>query len=436
MNLMRVSFIVYVICALVLSSPMSGMAQTTTSYGTTLETLDNQIQNEMDDGTITSVQAGIVINDSLVWAKGYGNQPELDTAFMIYSITKTFTATAYLQLSEQELVDLDSDVSDYLSFEVRNPNDPDTVITPRLLLKHRAGMQAFYDFGVEWVDDSLLGWLNNHTGTSYELYEGTRPLLVDIINSTNIGDPDLWLPTSGTDEVYSQSGFLFLSFLLEKITNQTYYEYIRENILDPLGMDNTGFLLSEFEDNLAIPHGTLSNGTILEYPHFNWYTYGAGSMRSTVQDLSEYLIAHMNGGVSGGVRILEENSVDLIHSDELGWDKSNINRQGHTGRYIGFTTDMRYGQYEDSVYGVILFANRDSVINTDVDLDYGGSDADFDSSYSTILSLLFQEGFDMVKETTTTPTGTEPSTFPLEWVVICSGIVIVAIVVVIMLKKR
>ncbi|MFW9851172.1 MAG: serine hydrolase domain-containing protein [Candidatus Thorarchaeota archaeon] len=437
MNLVRVSFTVYVLCALILSSPMNAMAQTTTSYGPILETLDSQIQNEMEDGTISSLQAGIVVNDSLIWAKGYGDQPELDTAYMIYSITKTFTATAYLQLSEQGLVDLDSDVSDYLSFEVRNPNDPDTVITPRLLLQHRAGMQVFYDFGIEWIDNSLLDWLNIHVGTDYELYQGTRPLLRDIINSTNINDPDLWLASSGTDMVYSQSGFFFLSFLLEKITNQTYYEYIRENILSPLGMDNTGFLVSEFGDSLATPHGTLSNGTIPEYPHFNWYTYGAGSMRSTVLDLSKYLIAHMNGGISGGIRILESSSVDMMHSDELGWVKNNFVRQGHTGRYIGFTGDIRYSQYEGSVYGIILLVNRDAAINPDVDLDFGPSNAAFDSSYATIVSLLFQESLNMVRDTESTPTSTEPPSPSIEWIMIGGGIVVGSmIVIIIVLKKK
>ncbi len=436
MNPKRLWFTVYVISTLVLSLPTSTMAQTTTALGPTLGTLDSQIQNEMQDGSIPSLQAGIVVNNSLVWAKGYGDQPELDTAYMIYSISKTFTGTAFLQLSEQGLVNLDSDVSNYLPFEVRNPNDPDTVITPRLLLQHRAGMQLFYDFGVEWIDNSVLEWFNDHVGTSYGLLEGTRPALGDIINSTNINDPNLWLTSSGTDMVYSNSGFFFLSFLLEKITNQTFYEYIRDNILNPLEMDNSGFLTSEYGENLVMAHGTLSNGTVLALPHFNWYAYGAGTIRSTVQDLSKYLIAHMNGGLSGGIRILEESSVSMMHSDELGWHRNNFVRQGHTGRYLGFTADMRYSQYEDSVYGVILLVNRDSSINPDINLEIGNSDADFDGSYSMILSLLFQEGLNMVKETTTPPTSTEPSTLPLEWVAIGSGIVIVAIVVVVMVKKR
>ena len=157
----RIVFVTFIVCALIFSFPLSALAQTTTEFGPSLETLDEKIQIQMDDGGIPSLQAGIVVNDSLVWAKGYGDQPELNIVYMIASISKTFTATAYLQLYEQELIDLDEDVSSYLPFVVRNPNDPDTVITARLLLSHKAGMQTGYDFGVGWTD--MYSWNGSMT---------------------------------------------------------------------------------------------------------------------------------------------------------------------------------------------------------------------------------------------------------------------------------
>ena len=64
----------------------------------------------MTEGEIPSLAAGIVVNDSLVWAKAYG-EASLDTVYLIGSITKLFTATAIFQLYEQELIDLEDDIN-------------------------------------------------------------------------------------------------------------------------------------------------------------------------------------------------------------------------------------------------------------------------------------------------------------------------------------
>ena len=71
---------------------------------------DSRIQQLMDEGDIPSFAAGIIINDTLVWSKGYGEQPSLDTVYMIGSVTKTFTATAIMQLNESGYLDLDADI--------------------------------------------------------------------------------------------------------------------------------------------------------------------------------------------------------------------------------------------------------------------------------------------------------------------------------------
>ena len=96
-----------------------------------------------------SVSACIIINDSVVWSKGYGlydienNKPATpDTLYLMASISKTVTATALMQLYEQELFDLDDDVNDYLPFSLRNPNFLDTSITFRMLLSHRSSLAS------------------------------------------------------------------------------------------------------------------------------------------------------------------------------------------------------------------------------------------------------------------------------------------------------
>ncbi|MHA2299297.1 MAG: serine hydrolase domain-containing protein, partial [Candidatus Hodarchaeales archaeon] len=81
---------------------------------------DDHIAQLMQKGHVPSLSACVVFDGELSWAKGYGEQPKTDLANDIGSITKTFTATALLQLYEQNVFDLDEDVNRYLPFELRN----------------------------------------------------------------------------------------------------------------------------------------------------------------------------------------------------------------------------------------------------------------------------------------------------------------------------
>jgi CubicO group peptidase (beta-lactamase class C family) len=400
--------------------PVSVYSQTTTSFGVDLPTLEANIETEMGTVGIPSLQACIVINDALVWAKGFGDQPSLDTVFKIASISKTFTGTAYLQLQEQGLIDLDADVSDYLPFDVRNPNDPDVTITARMLLSHRAGMARDYFFGITPYDTSLVEMLNV---TIFEPWTRPYPPLGEIINSTNIDDLDLWLSSSGTSTSYSNSGFFLLSYLLEIITNQSFFDYIDENILTPLGMNNTGPSFSEFSGRLAIGHGTLENTTAFEFPHYDVHTYGAGSYFSTVMDMSKYLIAHMNEGSFNGIQLLESASLDIMHSGDLGWQTPVY--QGHSGIFWGFMSEMWYHEVDTGRYGFILFINREDGL---------GRYPSFTANKMQIQSLLHQQGRAMTEWTNLTTTEQGLDLLLLGGV--STGAVAIAIVAVVILKRR
>ncbi|MHA2264872.1 MAG: serine hydrolase domain-containing protein [Candidatus Thorarchaeota archaeon] len=393
------------------------ISQANTEYGDALPPLDADIHDMLTEGNFPSLQVGLVINDSLRWAKGYGDQPNLDTVFMVGSITKTFTGTAFLQLHERGLIDLEADVSDYLDFDVRNPNDPTTVITANLLLSHRAGMAHDFNFTYAWLDAHLLEFINTHFGASYPIYNGLRLPLVEIINSTTIANPDLWLSSSGTSTSYSNSGFFFLSYLLEKITNQTYAEYIEENILVPLGMGNSGFTSAEFGNQNAIPHGTLENQSTIAFPIFESYSYGAWDLRTTVLDLSKFLIAHMNLGRSNDFQLLHPESVSLMHSDSLGWSGT-----GHGGLAPGFVADMYYYDNENGTFGIIQLINREEVAY---------NDPAFELSRARILSRLREEGVRILaEEAYVTPPPTTPSVNQTPDLLIIGGLSVGGIVVI------
>ncbi|UCE11177.1 MAG: serine hydrolase [Candidatus Thorarchaeota archaeon] len=398
-------------------------SETNVSFGISLPTLESKIESEIEEVGIPSLHASIVINDTVVWAKGFGDQPSLDTVFKIASISKTFTGTAYLQLHEQGLIDLDADVSDYLPFEVRNPNDTNVTITARMLLSHRAGMARDYFFGITPYDTSLVEILNV---TVFEPWIGPRPPLGEIINGSNIDDPDLWLSTSNTTTSYSNSGFFFLSFLLEKITNQSFPDYIEENILTPLGMSSTGPSFAEFSGRLAIGHGTREDTTAFEFPHYDVHTYGAGAYFSTVMDMSKYLSAHMNEGSFNGVQLLEPASIDMMHSDDLGWVTELY--QGHSGMFWGFMAEMWYNEVDTGRYGILLLINREDGL---------GRYPSFTLSKLQIESLLHQQGRAMTSWTNLTTTTTNGQGLDLILLGgISGGAAVVVVAAVFILRRR
>ncbi|MHA2088335.1 MAG: serine hydrolase domain-containing protein, partial [Promethearchaeota archaeon] len=147
------------------------------------ENLDSRIQNLMAQAEVPSLSAGIIINDTLVWSNGYGDQPDgLDTIYMIGSTTKMFTASVIMQLYENNTLDLDTDIDNYIPFSVRNPNFPGTPITIRDLLTHSSGIskvdKPLWDF-----ESDFINWANNNIGWNLTVWD-PRPKLGEFLNES------------------------------------------------------------------------------------------------------------------------------------------------------------------------------------------------------------------------------------------------------------
>ena len=328
---------------------------------------DENITNLMKQGHMPSISACIIKNNSIVWSKGYGlydirnNKEATDqTVYLAASISKTVTATAIMQLWEQGLFDLDEDVNNYLPFNLRNPKYPDVNITFRMLLAHHSslsgediGLFTFFSllrFPYEWLEEYL-------------------------VPGGKIYNPRNWIDAPpGERHCYSSVGFEILGYLIELISGQPFDQYCDENIFQPLDMMNTSFHIDDYDKNdLAIPYVW----SIIRYvplPNYEDRNYAAGGLRTSVVDLSHYLIAHMNGGLYKDTRVLEEETVELMHtlqySDNgynysgygLGWrifrdyGDDNSRRIGHTGAIPGTLTYMFY--HTSSNIGIIFFTNQ------------------------------------------------------------------------------
>ena len=205
-----------------------------------------------------------------MWARGYGmasleyqvpNSPQ--TRFRLGSVTKQFTAAAILQLQERGLLDVQAPVSTYL------PDYPEGErITLHQLLTHTAGLPnltSFPDYG-EWM---------------------RLPITLDELVARFKDLPLEFEP--GEKYRYSNSGYILLTKVIETVSGQSYAEYLKKNLLHPLGMENTGY-----EHPLAVIEG-LASGYELTNDGYQRAEYinmsvpqGAGGLYSTVEDLARW----------------------------------------------------------------------------------------------------------------------------------------------------
>ena len=342
---------------------------------------DMKMSYLMKFATFPSLSACIINSDQVIWSKGYGyydlkNQKEStpDTIYLIASITKTIVGTALMQLYEQGYFSLDEDVNTYLPFQLRNPHFPDEPITFRMLLSHSSSLNT--NTRNEYY------WMNFSGDPPFSFFP--EPFLEEfLIPEGKYYHEDVWSDTykPGQHAMYANIGFDLISYLVEILSGESFLSYCQHHIFDPLNMYSTSFNLSTLNiDNVAIPYqyhlGKYYQINELSFmygdftppePYWRLRCYPAGGLYTTINDLSHFLIAHMNEGIYQNTSILEKETVDLMHTIQpdnalqygLAWMDYPISLKysamGHGGDIMGVDTWMLYIPSED--IGIIYFAN-------------------------------------------------------------------------------
>jgi CubicO group peptidase (beta-lactamase class C family) len=363
---------------------------------------EEKIDYLVNSERMPSFAAGIVANGELIWNRGWGASSE-ETIYAINSMTKTFTATSVLQLYERNLIGLDDDVNEYLPFTLRHPDYPDTPITIRMLLTHQSGLNHKTDN----FDDYTMG----EEFLDLMIKFGIRPVnkaVQDVPSEEFFGKlvdpdgefftPDVWTSNKpGTKYSYSNIGFDILTLIVEAVTGRGYPDYLRENVLDPLGMTSTVFSIHEFPERQAVPHERLYGAllkTMMQLPLYGRTMFGAGGLRSTVKDISRFMIALMNDGAYGDYQMLQPETVALMksvqarvplgHGDALqvenGLGLSLLDDEacrywnheynmhgamGHGGSNPGWTSGMWFAENVKGSYGIITMTNHKQTYKPD-----------------------------------------------------------------------
>lgn len=344
---------------------------------------DDFIEKYMLENHVPGLACAIIKEGDVSWAKAYGladvkKEVPMSTrgTMNVASITKTITATAIMQLWERGEIDLDQDINVYLPEGIRNPNFPAIPITVRQLLTHTSSLvdgSAYHNsYSCGDPSISLKEWMLSYFYAEGEFYSVEENFL---------------LKKPGEESQYSNVGYGLLGYIVEEITKILFSEYCWVNIFEPLGMNSTGFYLSETDLSVHIlPHFYISEDSKKEilndytsfFPEekefsigsyvapclYSFPNYPDGLMRTSVEDLSFFLAACINGGSIDDIAIIQSSTMDKMlslqiegnDSQGLCWHKSTFESMwGHGGGDPGVKTSMHFSP--DTKIGIIIFQN-------------------------------------------------------------------------------
>lgn len=255
-----------------------------------LEGFDAFMEKTLKDWNAPGIGVGIVVNDKLVFVKGYGYRDyekklpiTAQTMFPIASNTKLFTAVAAGLLVEEGKLTWDRPIRESVHSIEFYDNNLNNSVTVRDMLAHRTGITRH---------DSI--WYKSDYN-SKELFERLKYLE----------------PKTSPRQIYLYNNMMYagVGYAIELKSGKTWEEFVREKILQPLDMKSTGFSIAHMlkQPDYGVPFTEKRDSMeIYRIPYYE-ETGGvgpAGSIVSNIEDLSHWLIALMNNGKYNGKQVL------------------------------------------------------------------------------------------------------------------------------------
>lgn len=319
------------------------------------------IEQRMKFYKINGLSIAFVHDYKIDWAKGYGwadiseKRPvTIETFFQAASIGKSLNSIGVLKLAEEKKLDLYADINNYLT-SWKFPYDSVSKgkkITTMDLLCHTAGLSVH----------GFIGYKPSETlPTIIEVLDGKRPANSPAVRS-------LFQP--GLKFQYSGGGIVISQLIAENITRESYENYMKKNVLNPIGMSNTYFTLNTPKEgqkiNLATAYynnGKEVNGKFHVYP-----VQAVGSSWTTPTDIAKYIIETQLSLVGKSNKVLTQEMTQLYLTPYI--DRNSApgtfvyKRKGgekyftHNGKNEGFVS-VYFGSIENG-NGIVMMANSES----------------------------------------------------------------------------
>ena len=286
-------------------------------------------------------------------SKAWGISNNIDTKFNLGSMNKMFTGIAIAQLAEQGKLSF-SDTIEHLL-----PNYPNKQVAKKItieqLLSHSSGLGDY--FNDEYQNASKLRYLE---------ISDYLPLFVN--------EPLAFKP--GTAYQYSNTGFMILGAIIEHVSGQTYFDYVRDHIYKPMGMTNTDCYQLNYDiPNLAVgytsPEGKIDDPSLKTQRPNNLFLHivkggPAGGGYSTAPDLLKFALAlESNKLLSPAYTKLMTTATPKPYDPNnkyaygfINWQINGPRVYGHNGIFPGINSTLNI--YPDLNYIVVVMANYSS----------------------------------------------------------------------------
>ncbi|MCK6545229.1 beta-lactamase family protein [Myxococcota bacterium] len=321
--------------------------------------LEEYLSELLHTGGMPGVAAAIIEGGRVRWTGTFGyadldaRRPvDVDTPFLVASISKTFVATLAVHLADEERLDLDAPIDDVLGLTVPHPGPPDRFVTARDLATHTSGLSD------DWI---ALGAATQSGDSPVSLAEFARDYLV----------AEHFARAPGRGFEYSNSGFGVLGAVVEAAAGEPLPALSARVLFEPLGLTETGWHLADLDTSkLAVPYGGTWEDGFDASEHQGFDFYPATSLRTSVRDLSKWVIAFLaRGETPSGARLVSDAAftelfrpqVPAIRAGQgLAWyDETFAGRtwMAHTGSAVGASAlialDVEAGR------GIVLLTNAD-----------------------------------------------------------------------------
>ena len=333
--------------------------------------LDGLMPLQLQREDIAGAVIAVVKDGKVIFAKGYGFS-DLEkrtpvtadaTLFRPGSISKLFTWTSVMQLSEQGKLDLDKDVNEYLDFKI--PPAYGKPITLKNIMTHTAGFEEVArDLFVSDAAHmhSLEQFLKHHV-------------------------PDRIFPP-GVIPAYSNYATALAGYIVQRVSGKPFEQYVQDNIYTPLEMKRSTFV-QPLPDNLQ---PMMSNGykkaSEKAHPFEFVEAYPAGSVSTTARDMCNFMIAHLQNGQFGDKQILKPETAKLMHSRLFGTD-DRLNAMAY-----GFYEESRNGQRIIGHGGDTVFFHSDLHLILDKNVGFFVSYNSAGKGETSARTLLFESFLD------------------------------------------
>lgn len=315
-----------------------------------LAEIEKAIEAEMAATKTPGAAVAVISADKVIFAKGFGTTSveggaavTADTLFRMGSTTKMFTAAAVLALADAGKVKMLAPVGTY----IKDLNPKVGALSAHQLLSQSSGLRDFNPLA-SGHDDAALG-------------ENIRLWKEDVFFT----EPDKIYS-------YSSANYWLAGYLAEELTGKPYADALAELVLKPLGMNRS--TIRSFEAMtypLAIGHmASKGNVTVVRPIDNNAAKYPGGSMYSSINELSRFAIAMLNGGMLDGKQAIPATMVQALQKPQfylpgeerafygyglLGYDDRGVRTVSHGGVSRGYGSTIFFAP--DQKLAIIVLAN-------------------------------------------------------------------------------